>query len=276
MGNDDKPSNWVDQTGDNVPVNDDVDKQHGRTLGKLKSAATSRQTEVPETELEGDKHKGLDKEGKHKDAGGVKDTHPEYDRDAHERNLADAELERDRNALKEHENRITKSPEIEPSKKEKLLDKVDELVDKADNLFRKASPYVDDIAKVLGNATRVLGPISSTIGFFYPESTIDEETEQRLLKEWEEKSNVPIDPLLENSPNKDVIIENESPPIDIPLQKVSSEEPIDLAEVPEVQNLFNQLDEFSTDKDVPFTIESFDLDMIDYEDQEDGMDMDMD
>ncbi len=84
MGNDDKPSNWVEQTGERVPVNNDVDKQHGRTLGKLESATTSKPTDpsiIGDTEKKN--LKGESKEGKLIRDGNHKIAPQEYDKDLH-------------------------------------------------------------------------------------------------------------------------------------------------------------------------------------------------
>lgn len=181
MSNDDRPSDWVEQIGDKVPVNDDVDKQHGRTLGKLESAASSRQTDIIDTELEGDKYEGLDKEGEHKQAKDVKNTQPEYDRDTHEKKLAEAEAERDRRAIKDYENRASRVRVPE-------LDQVDKnLLNRVNGITDRATSYIDDISRNLGRIGPFVSRAAGIIGIFYPESTIDEETEQRLLREWEEK-----------------------------------------------------------------------------------------
>ncbi len=200
MGNDDKPSNWVEQIGERIAVNDDVDKQHGRTLGKNESATTSPLKDVVGSELEEDKYKGLNKEGEHKNAKDVKSANPQFDRDTYEKNLREAELERDRSAVKDYENRMTKPPETAPPKKAKFLDKVDNLVDKADELFSKTSPYVDDIAKNLGHVGRVIGPVSGAIVLFCPESTAEddvfwknEEEKKRYLEEFDSREFSDID-----------------------------------------------------------------------------------
>ncbi len=114
----------------------------------------------------------------------------EFDKKLNTEKTNESFTEKDKRAIKEYENRLSKPTQIESDKPiSKIADKIDEIVDDVGKELKKIAPYLDDIAKGIGEFSKFGGLAGGVIGFLNPESIVDDETEQKSLKEWEEKQN---------------------------------------------------------------------------------------
>ena len=117
-----------------------------------------------------------------------------YNKKLHEENLDKSFANKEKRAIKDYENRVSK-PKSPDSKNvdKKLIDKIDDLVDNVGQGLKKAAPYLDDVAKVIGAVGKVGGVIGGVVEIFNPESTVDESTEQQGIIEWADKNSEQIE-----------------------------------------------------------------------------------